>query len=476
MRALLTLGLAALLALTTAGCSSPKKAIPGSCETSADCQGGVCFAETCYKTCESPAECQPDEYCVPANGTDYTICMTESDFAGCTADDGCPLLVGSPCQRATCDTAAATCHVVNREAGTACATDDGLSGACTDAGQCACTRACEGRTCGDDGCGGVCGLCASGAICMEGQCRGTCVPDGQSDDTCDGKDNDCNGATDDGYVPSETTCGVGACAATGQRLCQGGAEIDTCQPGQGAADDATCNGIDDDCDGATDDDFAIVEVECGAFGCLNLGTTTCIDGVQGTSCTPGTPAADDTVCNGLDDDCDGPSDEDFVPTATACGVGACAAVGQTACLEGVPTDTCTPGTAAADDATCDGSDDDCDGSTDEDFVPTATTCGTGACAASGSATCSAGQLVDTCTPGLPQLDDATCDGIDDDCDGSTDEDFVGGVSTCGVGACASTGERTCLAGAVQDSCAPGVHASSDTTCDGLDDDCEGSTD
>lgn len=42
----------------------------------------------------------------------------------------------------------------------------------------ACRPLCEGRACGSDGCGGVCGSCATGATCDEstGQCPGSCSP------------------------------------------------------------------------------------------------------------------------------------------------------------------------------------------------------------------------------------------------------------------------------------------------------------
>ena len=52
-----------------------------------------------------------------------------------------------------------------------------------------------------------------------------------------------------------------------------------------------------------------------------------------------------------------------------------------------------------DDVTCDGLDDDCDGVADEDYVPTATTCGVGACTGNaGQLECQAGSLVDTWDP------------------------------------------------------------------------------
>ncbi|MEA2069438.1 MAG: MopE-related protein, partial [Verrucomicrobiota bacterium] len=98
------------------------------------------------------------------------------------------------------------------------------------------------------------------------------------------------------------------------------------------------------------------------------------------SCTPGTAAADDATCDGVDDDCDDATDEDYQALQTSCGIGACAATGVTSCIGGTEQDSCSPGTAAADDATCDGVDDDCDGSADEDSVcPAGGICQEGQC-------------------------------------------------------------------------------------------------
>ncbi len=145
---------------------------------------------------------------------------------------------------------------------------------------------------------------------------------------------------------------------------------------------------------------------------------------------------------------------------------------------------CLPATAqvcvpiSVEDTTCDNVDDDCDGTVDDDFVSSGTSCGVGACGSSGSISCVGGSVEDSCTPGTPlDNDDDTCDGVDDDCDGIADEDFEEGPTGCGVGSCAATGLATCSNGMLDDSCSPGAPLDSDDdTCDQVDDDCDGDLD
>ncbi len=82
------------------------------------------------------------------------------------------------------------------------------------------------------------------------------------------------------------------------------------------------------------------------------------------------PPSLDIICNGIDDDCDGPIDEDFVPTSTSCGQGECEKnTGETICQNGMEFDTCDPYEGASEEI-CDGLDNDCDGLTDEEFTDT----------------------------------------------------------------------------------------------------------
>ncbi|HRE03656.1 MAG TPA: hypothetical protein PLV68_20335, partial [Ilumatobacteraceae bacterium] len=65
--------------------------------------------------------------------------------------------------------------------------------------------------------------------------------------------------------------------------------------------------------------------------------------------------------------------------------------------------------------------------------------------------------------------DTSCNGLDDDCDGQTDEDYVVTSSNCGMGVCAASGLVTCQGGVLVDTCAPGSPASWTNTFDTLDD-------
>lgn len=169
-------------------------------------------------------------------------------------------------------------------------------------------------------------------------------------------------------------------------------------------DDTDCDGLDDDCDGL-DDNHYTVDTTCFRQGVCATGNvaSSCAAGGVETLCATGAPSGvAESVCNGADDDCDGAVDEDYLPDTTCFRVGACAA-GNVAsrCQAGVVT-ACQTGIAAASDATCDGVDDDCSGAADEDFVGVATSCGLGVCVATGTTTCVGGVPGDSCVP-LPSV-------------------------------------------------------------------------
>ena len=263
-------------------------------------------------------------------------------------------------------------------------------------------------------CDPITNFCVDDDLCATVTC-------GTSDTSCDGVDNDCNGLVDDGYISQSTTCGAGACASTGTTSCVAGVESDSCVPGTGSADD-NCDGIDNDCDGLIDEDYDNGQTtSCGIGACTSSGTLMCQMGSEVDSCVPGIPAPIDSTCNAIDDDCDGVEDEDFGSTPTTCGIGACQSTGVTSCVNGGIEDSCVPGTPAPIDSTCNGLDDDCDGVNDEDYSAAPTTCGIGACQSTGALTCVNGATVDSCVPGSPDPIETCGNSLDDDCNGLVDD-------------------------------------------------------
>jgi hypothetical protein len=244
--------------------------------------------------------------------------------------------------------------------------------------------------------------------------------------------------------------------------------------------DTTCDGNDDDCDGAIDEDYVSLITNCGTGVCAATGATSCVEATVVDSCTPGAPtSSDDTTCNGIDEDCSGQADEDYQSLNTSCGTGPCAATGTTSCVAGNVANSCTPNPPlSADDTNCNNIDDDCSGEADEDYQSLNTNCGTGVCAATGATSCVEATVVDSCTPGAPtSSDDTTCNGIDEDCSGQADEDYQSLNTSCGTGLCAATGTTSCVVGNVANSCTPNPPLSADdTNCNNIDDDCNGEAD
>jgi len=320
---------------------------------------------------------------------------------------------------------------------------------------------------------GVCpdtGLCATGwknlwARCVEGQL--VCVFDGLAgyspgaETACDGVDENCNGRTDEDFhwLPPARwpgsppavgePCGMGSCAG-GVVQCRPDRQTADCSTDRNAAQER-CDGRDNDCDGLTDEDFswqgATVLLDPGDptkghSACLGIGECALYPGEvecqgpdrAGCSTNPGGSSPLDTpeTCNGRDDDCDGQTDENLGLEDSDCRrVGVCApALVKAACTQGrwVCDYSAIPVYEGGREVSCDGLDNDCDGQTDEDFTwrdwngqdrRLGDPCGTGECA-NGTTVCRDDRTGLTCSTlgrSLPE----SCNGRDDDCDGQTDE-------------------------------------------------------
>ncbi len=178
-------------------------------------------------------------------------------------------------------------------------------------------------------------------------CGGACtIPE-----TCNGVDDDCNGTIDEGL--GAVSCGVGACQAT-VPACVGGV-VQVCVPGVPAAAESCDGALDDDCDGVVDNGCACVNGQTqgcysGSAATLNVGT--CHGGIQ--ACTAGhwgacvgesTPVAES--CDGLDNNCNGAADDGNPGGGASCNLANACHVGTTACIAGAVACTDTGATLAA---------------------------------------------------------------------------------------------------------------------------------
>ncbi|MFN3200599.1 MAG: Ig-like domain-containing protein [Bradymonadia bacterium] len=238
-------------------------------------------------------------------------------------------------------------------------------------------------------------------------------------EVCDGLDDDCDGRIDEGFdVGSACEVGRGECIAYGARICTPEGDA-ACSVQPLPTSEEVCNGLDDDCDGNVDETLSEEGQPCAsdAAGACNPGLWVC-EGAQGLLCAPIiTPGTQAESCDDSDEDCDGAVDEDFdVGGDCSAGEGACRAEGRITCHpEGHAVCTAIPGQPVVE--TCNGIDDDCDGTIDETLTRT---CGsdTGPCE-QGVQTCDAGEWGACVGEVAPAVE--TCDSIDNDCDGLVDE-------------------------------------------------------
>jgi alpha-tubulin suppressor-like RCC1 family protein len=189
---------------------------------------------------------------------------------------------------------------------------------------------------------------------------------------CDGKDNDCDGQTDEGFnVGQSCSVGLGECARTGQYVCRADGFGTECNARAGNPSLEICDGKDNDCNGQIDENLtrACYTGPAGTQGVgeCKAGIQVCTNGLWGICQGQVLPQSE--ICDNKDNDCDGQIDEGFnVGQSCTVGVGECARTGQYVCKADGSGTQCnaTPGTPTAE--ICDGRDNDCDGQIDEGII------------------------------------------------------------------------------------------------------------
>ena len=387
-----------------------------------------------------------------------------------------------------------------------------------------------GKSCGAGRCSGGVTACAGGAgISCPTETLATT-------EVCNGSDDDCDGVMDVAdpnlvRVACEEQRGVcagsvkplGLCGAGGWGACAAPAYV-AHSVDYSAGSEAKCDAKDNDCDGASDEDFtwsgpggqvvAGVGQPCGLGRCGG-GVTVCNGTGNGLVCsTSGQAVAE--VCNNVDDDCDGLVDAaDPSMTVPNCEnqAGACAGAKKPLALCGGASGWASCGAAdyaaagqpnathyqSGVETRCDGRDNDCNGQTDEDFSVTlkngtsvsgiGQSCGVGSCSG-GTTQCNAGGTAIVC-PSETNATAELCDGVDNDCDGLLDAadsapEVSGGIvlpncdKTLGVCSGKRRVAAECVGGNWQNCAASryggDYQASLETRCDALDNDCDGGTD
>jgi hypothetical protein len=396
------------------------------------CQNGawVCdapakTAETCDgkdNDCDGSIDENLTRQCSSACGTGVETC----DYKG----------PGNPNNRINCTAPTATPEICDgKDNDCNGAVDDGLGGqACTAPNGCAGTRACEAG-------------------------KWVCNAQNPQAEICDGKDNNCNGQIDEAVTRSCTSaCGTGVetCDYKGPGDPNNWINCTAAKPKT-----ETCNGKDDDCDGAIDNGVGTAGPCSNSDGCA--GTRVC----QGGAWVCDAPKSQPEICDGKDNDCDGAVDNGVTRAcSSACGLG------QETCVfsaDGDPTNdwkNCSAPLPGAE--TCNGKDDDCDGAIDNNLPP-GKQCTIGGCL--GKQKCTGGKWV--CDAPIPG--EEICDGLDNNCNGQIDEGLKRSCATsCGFGSevCSFTDDND----PTNDWSGCTAPQPTAEICDGVDNDCNGAVD
>jgi len=183
----------------------------------------------------------------------------------------------------------------------------------------------------DDGFTGLFGSCSTGVgACLRygfveckadgsgTRCNAVAAAAGQ--ELCNGVDDDCDGVVDDTadgrWDARGAPCfdGLGVCQVTGINVCTTNGSALTCSAVAPAPTSGElCNGLDDDCDGSVDEIFEDKGAVCsaGVGLCQRFGTKICADGGTALACSVQPGPALTEICDLLDNNCDGQTDESF---------------------------------------------------------------------------------------------------------------------------------------------------------------------